>query len=85
LCIEDARPPHAYYKSDGLVKTWVRDQDTKLQLDARLAESEGGTKPSPVDGFTYKFLRHGGNDVIASYGPIIGPIPDGHDEYGRHD
>lgn len=90
LCIEDAQPPHAYYKSDGFKKVWVRDQDAKLQIDQRLAECESapgkgdGVRPSPVDGLTYRYMRHGGVDVIASYGPIDGPVPDGHDVYGRH-
>lgn len=81
LVITDVRPPHARWKSDGVIKTWITG-DMAPQIDARLAESANGTKPSPVDGFTYRELRHGDNDVIASYGPIVGQHPgapfDGH-------
>lgn len=83
LVIEDIRPPHAVWKSNGVSKTWVRDGDASIQIQLRVAESANGTKPSPVDGFIYKFLRHGDNDVIASYGPVLGPIPQGFDAYGR--
>lgn len=83
LCLEDDRAPHAYYRCDGVTKVWIRDQDAKQQIDLRLAESAGGTKPA-VDGFVYRYMRHGDPGVIASYGPIVGPVPDGHDVYGRH-
>ncbi len=53
------------------------------QLSMRLAESRDGTVPSPVDGFTYRLLTHGDDEVIASYGPIVGPAPDGFDAWGR--
>lgn len=83
LVLVDARPPHAMYLCDGNTKTWVRDGDAGTQIDMRLQESKDGTVPSPWDGFTYRRFEHGGNDVIASYGPIVGPRPDFVDEYGR--
>jgi N-acetylmuramoyl-L-alanine amidase len=83
LILDDVRPPHARWRVDGNTKTWVRDGDASAQVSLRLAESNGGTVPSPVDGFTYKYLQHGSDDVIASYGPIVGPVPSGFDDYGR--
>lgn len=83
LVLVDDRPPHATYLCDGATKSWVRDGDAGQQINARLEESRNGTVPSPWDGFVYREFRHGGNDVIASYGPIVGPRPDFVDEYGR--
>lgn len=83
LILVDARPPKAMYVCDGNTKTWVRDGDAGQQIDMRLQESANGTRPSPWDGYTYRRFEHGGNDVIASYGPIVGPRPDFVDEYGR--
>jgi N-acetylmuramoyl-L-alanine amidase len=37
----------------------------------------------PLDGFRYAVLTNANPDLIASYGPIIGPRPPGVDEYGR--
>lgn len=82
LVLEDVRPPHARWLCDGNTKTWIRDGDASQQIDLRLEESAAGL-PSPIDGFVYRLLRHGGDDVIASYGPVVGPRPDGFDEYGR--
>ena len=83
IVIRDVRDPFAQWKSDGVVKSWIQG-DFAAQIDLRLAESAGGTRPSPVDGLTYVEVRHGDNDVIASYGPIIGPHPGApFDEYGR--
>lgn len=81
LILDDARN-HARYRCDGNSKTWIDDGTAAAQINARLAES-GGIKPSPVDGMIYTQMTHGGNDVIASYGPIVGPRPAGVDEYGR--
>ena len=83
LVIKDVRAPYAVWKSNGVVKSWVRDGDASLEIEKRIAESANGTKPSPWDGFTYKEFKHSGNDVIATYGPIMGPKPDGFDDYGR--
>ena len=83
LIIDDAREPFARWRCAGNTKTWVDDGNASAQLTARLEECAGG-QPSPVDGFLYRHLVHGDNDVIASYGPIVGPIPLGFDQYGRH-
>lgn len=83
LILDDVRPPHARWRVGPNSKTWVRDGDASQQISLRLAESNGGTVPSPVDGFTYRYLQHGSDDVIASYGPVVGPAPDGFDDYGR--
>lgn len=84
LVIKDQRAPYAVYKSNGVVKTWVKHGDAALELEKRLVECANGTKPSPWDGFIYKEFRHAGDDVIAGYGPIIGPHPGApFDEYGR--
>jgi len=84
LILDDARDPYARYRCAGAVKTWVSDGNASAQLELRLAESEGGTRPA-VDGFVYTYMKHGDNAVIASYGPIVGPLPGvGFDVYGRH-
>ena len=83
LIIEDANPPGAWYRSDGVVKTWIKDGHMSAQVTLRIEESAGGTRPA-VDGFVYNFIKNGNQDFIASAGPIVGPRPDGHDEYGRH-
>lgn len=41
------------------------------------------TPPNPIDGHRYAVVRNGDASFIASYGPIVGPIPPGVDEYGR--
>jgi hypothetical protein len=83
LVIKDVRPPNAVWLSDGHTKSWVDSGATATQLDQRLAESKGGTVASPIDGFVYRLLEHGSDDVIASYGPVVGPVPDGFDAWGR--
>lgn len=83
LIVTDVRAPYARWKSNGVVKSWITGHFA-AQVDMRLAECANGTKPSPVDGFTYKELKHGDNEVIASYGPVVGPHPGAqYDEYGR--
>jgi hypothetical protein len=83
LIIEDVRNG-AIYKSVGSHKTWVDNGHDAEQLFMRRDESAAAPDHrSPVDGFNYHYLRHGGNDVIGSYGPIVGPRPAGVDEYGR--
>ena len=83
LILEDANPPGAIYRCGPESKTWIRDGGMSAQVFARLDESAGGTRPA-VDGYVYHYMRNGNLDVIRSYGPIIGPRPDGHDEYGGH-
>jgi hypothetical protein len=36
-----------------------------------------------IDGHRYSVVRNGNPDLVASFGPIIGPRPAGVDEYGR--
>jgi len=85
LVLKDVRNPNnePTYICDSNTKTWVKDWDAYIQLEQRLSECDGGTKPSPWDGITYRLFEHAGADVIASYGPIVGPRPPGVDEYGR--
>lgn len=83
LIIEDANAPGAWYRSDGVVKTWIKDGHMSAQVQMRINESNDGTVPA-TDGFVYKYMKNGNQDFIASCGPIVGPRPDGHDEYGRH-
>lgn len=83
LVIKDQRVPHAVWISDGVVKTWVNDGAVAAQLDLRIAESAGGTKPSPWDGLVYREFKHSDDAVIASYGVVVGPIPAGFDQWGR--
>jgi hypothetical protein len=83
LIIEDANAPGAWYRSDGVVKTWIADGHMSEQVILRIEESAGGSRPA-VDGFVYRYIKNGNEDFIASCGPIVGPRPDGHDEYGRH-
>lgn len=58
----------AAYKTDGLIKVWL---DNGNVAAAALAMC-GQTVPEDVDA-----------DTCAAYGPIVGPIPQGHDAYGR--
>ncbi len=83
LVLEDGNAPGAIYRCDGVTKTWVKDGNMSAQVHMRVAESEGGTRPA-VDGFVYTYMKNGNLDFIASCGPIVGPRPEGHDEYGRH-
>lgn len=83
LVLCDVRGTKPAYLCDGNTKTWISDGNAMQQILMRLDESKGGTVPSPVDGFVYKRLDHGGDDVIVSYGPIVGAIPPGFDKYGR--
>jgi hypothetical protein len=83
LILEDANAPGAIYRCGPESKTWIRDGGMSAQVFARLDESAGGTRPA-VDGYIYHYMKNGNLDVVASYGPIVGPRPDGHDEYGRH-
>lgn len=82
LVLTDVRNA-AVYLCDANTKTWVDNGHTAAELAKRITESQGGTVPSPWDGFTYREFIHAGNEVIASYGPIVGPRPSGVDEYGR--
>lgn len=82
LILDDARDPYPRYRCAASTKTWVVDGNASAQLEQRLAESAGGTKPA-VDGMVYVYMRHGGDDVIASYGPIVGPLPPARDQFGR--
>lgn len=83
LIVEDANDPFACYRCDGASKTWIKDGHMMDQVWMRINESQNGTKVA-VDGFIYTYMRNGNLDFIASCGPIVGPIPQGHDEYGRH-
>lgn len=83
LVVEDANAPGAMYRCDGVSKTWIADGDMSAQVWMRINESAGGTRPA-ADGFTYKYMKNGNLDFIRSCGPIVGPIPPGHDIYGRH-
>ena len=82
LILEDAREPFPRYRCGASSKTWIRDGDALAQCELRLGESAGGTRPA-IDGFVYTYLRHGGDDVIASYGPLVGPVPPQRDTFGR--
>lgn len=64
----DDDPTGAVYSSDGLIKTWL---DNGISAAAALKRAEQDA-PKGVD-----------NETCASYGPIVGPIPSGHDAYGR--
>ena len=83
LILEDANPPGAMYRCGLDTKTWVKDGNMSAQVWMRINESANGTKVA-VDGYIYHYMKNGNLDVIASYGPIVGDIPQGHDEYGRH-
>lgn len=41
------------------------------------------TKGVAIDGHHYCVVSNANPDFVASFGPIVGPIPDGVDEYGR--
>jgi len=41
------------------------------------------TAKTAVDGYRYCVCTNANPDFVASFGPIVGPIPDGVDEYGR--
>ena len=83
LVIEDANPPGAMYRCDGVTKSWIADGHMSEQVWLRINESANGTRMA-VDGFIYHYIKNGNLDFIASCGPIVGPVPDGHDIYGRH-
>lgn len=83
LVLCDVRDPKPAYLCGDVDKTWISDGNAMAQVLRRLDESKGGTVPSPTDGFVYKRLDHGGDDVIASYGPISGDVPPGRDRFGR--
>jgi len=83
LILEDANPPGAMYRCGPESKTWIADGGASGQVWLRINESSNGTRMA-VDGFIYHYMKNGNLDVVASYGPIIGPRPEGHDEYGRH-
>lgn len=36
-----------------------------------------------IDGHRYSTITHGDPNLIASFGPIVGPRPGGVDQYGR--
>lgn len=63
---------NAVFDTDGQTKTWVLDPEA---LDVkRLLFSERGWNPDPV----VIDPRH-----VAGFGPVLGPIPPGHDAWGR--
>jgi hypothetical protein len=63
----DKRWPYAVWLSDGVVKTWVNDGNVVPFIQFR--------QPTQVE--------TDNNAEIASYGPIVGPVPGGYDAYGR--
>ncbi len=65
--ISDKRWPYATWLSDGVSKTWVDNGNSVPFIRVR--------KPFEV--------QTDSNDEIASYGPVVGPVPGGYDAYGR--
>ena len=66
--IFDDRPPHAQWRSDGTVKSWINDGGESTIISARANQIVHTTD----------------NQVIASYGPVVGPHPGPpFDQYGR--
>ena len=82
LVLEDQAPPYATWRCAGAVKSWVQTVAMKEQLMHRVDECKGGGV-SPYDGLRYTFMSHRDPEVIASYGPVVGPCPDGFDSFGR--
>lgn len=68
--IVDTRPPGATWLSDGASKSWVDSGDSVPHIERRPG---------------IKIVRTADDNVIASYGPVIGPHPgpDRWDAYGR--
>lgn len=83
LVLVDVRGDQPVYLVGLGFKTWQPDGNAWAQILTRLSECEDGTKPSPWDGIVWRRFDHGGDDVIASYGPIYGAVPPGRDQYGR--
>ena len=80
-------------------KTWVDSHLAAEQFSFRIMEALGQpvdytlryplpgnvelTPVCPFDGHRYVVRTNGNPDLVASYGPIVGPRPAGVDEYGR--
>jgi hypothetical protein len=79
LVLEDVRNG-AWYRCGADTKSWVRDGHMSAQIISRLEETQ--VSGVAIDGFRYTKVTNGNVDFIRSCGPIVGPRPDGVDEYG---
>ena len=67
VTVKDTRPPYAVWQAHGGQKTWV----------------DRGPSVPWVEGRAVAVVETDDDDEIASYGPVLGPVPDGFDPWGR--